>query len=265
MAAAFEVTRTVVGQRTLGRLVAKRVDVVFLCLRVEEILELDELVRVLGREVDGLTEVVGDPVELPSLVAVAKWQSLAADPWHPTVEAAGNPAVVIDRPIAEDLEVLDDVRAQSIGVAEAVAHGDALDRLLLDAVDVGRLSDPGRLVDSRHKVDDVVELGAQLAARSQVRRPRDREAVTGAAEVRCDLLHPLERRVERPRPGGIEVVLATRGAEVVDVFEEPLRILGKAVLEGRRAPHPVQRAFGGGPVVAGHVDKQRVVPDAESL
>ncbi len=93
--------------------------------------------------------------------------------------------------------------------------------------------------------------------------PRDRDAVAGSAEVRGHLLHPLERRVERPGPADVVVVFAADGAEVVDVVQQPLRILGHAVLVGRGAPAAVDGALRRGAVVSADVDEQGVVQLAE--
>ena len=109
----------------------------------------------------------------------------------------------------------------------------------------------------------MVELRAQSAPIGDALRPRHRHRVAGAAEVRGDLLHPLERRVERPRPADVEVVLALCRPEVVEVFEEPLGIFVHAVLERGCAPCAVHRSFRGRAVVAGDVDDERVVGDAE--
>ena len=47
-------------------------------------------------------------------------------------------------------------------------------------------------------------------------RPGDDHRVARAAEVAGHLLGPLERRIHRVRPGGREVVVVLRAAELVD-------------------------------------------------
>ena len=70
---------------------------------------------------------------------------------------------------------------------------------------------PRRFQDRRHDVDDVVELGPDAALVLDARRPGDDERIARAAEMRGDLLAPLERRVHRPRPADREVIVGTSG------------------------------------------------------
>ena len=61
------------------------------------------------------------------------------------------------------------------------------------------------------------------------------------------------------------MVLATLGAEVVDVLEQPIGILWYAVLERWRAPRAVDGSFGRCPVVARDVDNDGVVAEAHCV
>ena len=91
----------------------------------------------------------------------------------------------------------------AVGLAravEGVAHAHAFDRVLLDAVDAGRLRKPGGLEHGRGDVDDVVELRAHLATRREARRPVHDRPVARSAPVRGDLLRPLIGRVHGVRP-----------------------------------------------------------------
>ena len=67
---------------------------------------------------------------------------------------------------------------------------------------------------------DVVELGADAALVLDPARPGDDERVAGAAEMRGDLLAPLERGVHRPGPADREVVVGFRAADLVDMLED---------------------------------------------
>src|SRR5713226_7425326 len=58
----------------------------------------------------------------------------------------------------------------------------------------------GRFEDGRRDVDDMVELRADAALVSDARGPGDDHAVASTAEVRGNLLGPLERRVHRMGP-----------------------------------------------------------------
>ena len=97
---------------------------------------------------------------------------------------AGDPAIVIDRAVAEHLEVLRLACGGRIGVrlVPGVGHAYAFDRFLGDAVDHHRRRDAGGFEDRRHDVDDVMELGADAARVLDVAGPRHDHALAGAAE-----------------------------------------------------------------------------------
>jgi hypothetical protein len=101
---------------------------------------------------------------------------------------------VVERAVAEHLEVLGDSASRRSLVAEGVGHADALDGLLRDAIDLAGFGDAGDLENCWSDVDHVVKLGSQPALIGDVAGPRHDQAVAGAAEVRGDLFHPLERR-----------------------------------------------------------------------
>src|SRR5262249_58431812 len=86
------------------------------------------------------------------------------------------------------------------GLVEAVDDADALDRLLRDAVHHDWCGNARRLKDRRHDIDDMVELPADATLVLDLRRPRNRHALAGAAEERRDLLGPFIGRVECPGP-----------------------------------------------------------------
>src|SRR5215469_13440300 len=94
------------------------------------------------------------------------------------------------------------VRGWSIGVGfiEGVGETYAFDRVLFDAVNQVGLYNPASLQDRRNDVDYVVELVADGAWVVNMAWPGDDQPILGTAEIRRDLLRPLERGVERPRP-----------------------------------------------------------------
>ena len=176
-----------------------------------------------------------------------------------------HPPVVIDGTIAEHLEVLRSVPGRGVGVrlVPRVHHAHAFDGALLDAVDrIGR-RDAGRFEDGRHDVDDVVELAADAAYVVDVAGPGHGHALGRPAIVRCHLLHPLEGRVQRPRPACREMRERP--------FRSPERIPEKLVLHrhgnaiegGELVRCAVEHAFGARAVVATDVDDQGVVEFAE--
>ena len=140
-----------------------------------------------------------------------------------------------------------------------------MDRRLRDSVHRlgGRQS--RYLEDRGIDVDDVMELASQSAPGFHAPGPGNGQGIAGPTEVGSHLLHPLEGSIEGPGPTHVEVILAAVRAEIVHVGEEPFRVLVHAVLEGRRAPGTVHRAFRGGAVISGEIDHERVLKAALSL
>src|SRR5689334_8539647 len=93
-----------------------------------------------------------------------------------------DPAIMVKRAIAEHLEVLRVALLPRFGVSKTVHHADAFDRLLRDAVEFRR----------GDEIDHVVELVADAALVLDASGPRDDHWIARAAEVRSDLLAPLE-------------------------------------------------------------------------
>ena len=102
-------------------------------------------------------------------------------------------------------------------------------------------------------------------------RPVHHQRVAGAAEVRADLLAPLERRVAGPRPGRRVVRVHDRAAPGVDAAvalgELELHLVGQrdAVLHGQLVERAGDRALHAGAVVAPDPEDQRVVELAQLL
>src|SRR6059036_2755615 len=109
---------------------------------------------------------------------------------------------MVERSQAEHFEILRTVRrwCARIRPVECVGHAHAFDRFLGDAIHHNRGRDAGGLKECRYDVDYVVELVADAALVLDSGRPGNGHALTRAAKVSCDLLRPLERRVERPGP-----------------------------------------------------------------
>jgi len=101
---------------------------------------------------------------------------------------------------------------------------------------VSGAGDAGRFEDGRHDVDDMVELAAHAARIVDVARPRDGHALGGPAEMRRHLLHPLERRVERPGPRRREVRVGPVGP--------PELVPEELILTGTSTPLKVVNSFG---------------------
>ncbi len=150
-----------------------------------------------------------------------------------------------------------------VSLVPRIGHADAFDRVLLDAVDgIGR-RDACRFEDGRHDIDDVMELAANATHIVDVAGPRHRHALSGPAEVRRNLLHPLKWRVHRPRPTRCKMrERAFRTPEWVPK-ELVLHRHGNAI-EGRELVRcAVEHALGTRAVVATDVDDQGIVEFAE--
>src|SRR5208283_2796105 len=121
---------------------------------------------------------------------------------------------MVDAAIGEHLEVLRRPLRGRVGIrfVEGVRHADAFDRILFDTVDGVRRLYPRGFKDRRYNVDHVMELMMDAAWVVDVAGPRDNHSLTGAAEVRGDLLHPLERSVKGPGPRHRHVRVSFVGA-----------------------------------------------------
>src|SRR5262249_37688718 len=151
-------------------------------------------------QVDRLAEVLGDLVEFPCILSEIGGTDIY--PGQAAVAAAGDPAVMIESAVAEHLEVLGVVLTWLPGVltTESVGQTHTLDWLLRHAVRHCWLGDAHHLEDRRQNINRVMELGTDLAGVFNALRPGDDHAIAGAAEVRGDLLGPLEWRITSPSP-----------------------------------------------------------------
>ena len=186
-------------------------------------------------------------------------------PGDPVELAGGPPAVLVDRPVTDDLEVLDGVTLRCVRVLEAVEEARPFHRLLRGPVHDLGLRDTGRFEDRRPDVDAVRELGAQPTGVLDPFRPGDHHAVARAAEVGGNLLAPLEGRVPRPRPGGRVVRRVRVGAPRVEpavVLDQRELLLGgecDPVLHRQLVERAGDRALQARAVVAEDVDHERVL------
>ena len=110
-----------------------------------------------------------------------------------------------------------------------------------------------------------MELGPERPLVLDPRRPGDDERIARAAEMRGDLLAPLERRVHRPRPADREMIVGLRSADLVDVLQDVGRVLRLAVERHHFVEDAVQRPFHRGAVVADLPQDERIVVLADVL
>ncbi len=90
-----------------------------------------------------LAEVLVDVVKLPPILV--EGEQLGGGIPGDTVPGTGGPAFVIDRPVAEHLEILRGAAVLGLGVVKGVQDAHPLDRPLLDAVDDVGLGNADRL------------------------------------------------------------------------------------------------------------------------
>src|SRR5262249_49906365 len=154
---------------------------VVLCgLNPEEILQLAQLLRLPGGEVVGLTEILVDFVKLPSNAVHIVSRELEF-PGNSSAEGGGDPAIVVDGPVAEHLEILRRVATLGLRLIEGIDHAHAFDWLLGQAIYNGGRGDSGCLQNGWRDVDDVVELRAQAVLFLDALRPRYHQRVPRAA------------------------------------------------------------------------------------
>ena len=241
-------------------------DVVLTSLDIPLRDHLDQLVPVLGGKVVVLRRVLGDVVQLP-VMGIQVGQRLRRDRRTERLarlgerrtrpRAHGPPPVVVDRAVAEHLEVLGAVPGRGGRVVERVGEADAVDRRLGHSPDRCGWLGAERVQDGRDHVDDVRVLGADLTACLDAVRPGNQERVAGAAAVGLPLPPP-ERRVPGPGPAPRVVVEGRRPADLVNGPDAVFQRLGGVVEELQLIGRPGGAALGAGPVVGHHHD-QRVV------
>src|SRR6516162_2151672 len=105
----------------------------------------------------------------------------------------------------------------------------------------------------------MMELRADAALVLDARRPRNDDRVACAAEMRSDLLSPLERGVHCPGLAHGEMVIGIRAADFVDVFNYVRGILRHAVQTRHLVEHTIEGAFHRGAVVADFPDDKGIV------
>ena len=218
--------------------VVQRQDVVLLRFVEEELLQFLELVRIFRRDVLRLAEIFVGVVQLP-LILGELGQGRQRFP-RDAVPRHRGPAVMVDPAIAEHFEVLRSVARWRLRIAESVRHADALDRLLLDAVDGLRLRQFCCFQNSRCDIDDVMPLRTDTAGVFNAVGPRDHHAVARPAVVRRHLLGPLEWSVARQRPTHRNMRETVWSADSVEMFEDILRCVRNSVEQRHLIESPCQ-------------------------
>src|ERR1700760_3430851 len=129
------------------------------------------------------------------------------------------PAMVVDRAIAENLEILPFANGARFRIAKRAGDRNAVHWLLLDAIDSLGCRYVCNVEDRGNDIDQMRELTAHAAGVLYSRWPRHNHRIPRAAKMGRDLLDPLERRVARPGPGKRIVRLRVGIADFVDLLE----------------------------------------------
>ena len=183
-------------------------------------LQLLELLGVLGGQVVDLGAVLREVVELP-LVELELPPS-----GDRRVQRVREPALVVERSHPEHRVELG---LPPVGGRVRQRGRDALplDRALGVALEHLRRLDAEHLVQRRDEVHRVDVLVAHAAARVDPLRPGHEQGIRHAALVAGEALPVRERRVERPRPAGVVVVVGARAAQLVEALEVRLDAVGR--------------------------------------
>ena len=139
------------------------------------------------RQVVALGRICLHVVELPPVLVERRQRH--HDPWR-RVPGNGRPAIVIDAPVAEHLEVLGRVALGGVLGVKRVGHAHAVHWPLAHTINRLRLGNAGSLEDRRGDVDHVMELGPRRRVGLDAVGPRHGEWLPRAAEVRGDELDP---------------------------------------------------------------------------
>jgi hypothetical protein len=115
------------------------------------------------------------------------------------------------------------------------------------------------LQERRHDVDDVVELGPDRSLVLDPGGPGNDQRIARAAEMRGDLLPPLEGGIHRPHPADRNIIVGLWTANLVDVFGEIGRVFAHAVERRHFIEGAVESPFHRSAVVADLPHDNRVV------
>src|SRR5262245_45685834 len=222
-----------------------------------QILQRPEFAGVARCQVVGLRKVLVDVVKFPLGLIDVETGAIGL-PWRER-KGGGKPTVLVNAAVDADLKHLRLVALGRIPIAERIGDADALDGFLSDSIEDIRRLQTGYLQDGGHDVDDMVELSAQAAFFCDLGRPGDKHRITRAAEMRSDLLRPLEGRVHRPGPGRREMVEMLGTAELVDNLDVVLPSRQDVVEEGILVSRAFNATFGRGAIVADDIDDHGVV------
>ncbi len=217
------------GQHVGKAMVAPVVDrehVVALGLRVPIRDEVAQALRMVRREVVHLGGVAADVEERPRVggEVVAALDAVALGRGELVhVVGDGLPAVVVDGPAPPALVVLAGANLAGSCVAQHRDEADAVDRHAGPVGYAGEL-EPAEVEDRRRDVDRVAVLGAQTTGLGDTRRDDDHRVAHSPFERVA--LPPSERGVGREGPAPRVVAVRTEPAEVVEVRELVVEVVG---------------------------------------
>ena len=174
----------------------------------------------------------------------------------------GKPAILIETPVADNLEILDGVLLIRVAIVKAVHHAGALDRDLGYAIHHRRLGNARGLEDRGYHVDDMGELLPNFTLGLDAVGPVNHCAVACAAEIAGNLLGEGEGGIKGDGPTDGHVCVGGGSAPFVEVGELLLRGFRNAVEEMSPVPVTGLIALRAGTVIATDVNHQGVIQRA---
>ncbi len=233
----------------------------------EQLFQFLDLRGILGSHIVELSPVLVQVIQLPWPGFRMLVGRSAVVPGHTHDLGAEDPAIVVDRVVADHLEILGLVRRGCVGVlrVECIHHAHAIHGILLDAVNHLGQRNSGRFEKGRRDVDNVMELVTDAALVLDHPGPGYGHALLGAAKVGADHFGPGERRAKGPGPAyrhvGIGLVRSPGVVVLHLCFHRQMDALNRCDFV-RRTGRP---AFRAGAVVAADVDDQGVIEPAQIL
>ena len=201
------------------------------------------------------TEIFLDVVQLP-LVVFKRSPRLGLP--RRAVHRGGEPALLVDAPVARHLEVLRGVARLRLGFIQGVQHAHAFEWFLLDAIHDARLGHTDYLQHRRRNIDHVHPLRTQAALLRDALRPMDHHRLADAA-VRGHLVPPPKRRRAGKSPAIVVQNMGFGAADLVEVLQRNVQGLGQPVEHRQLIECAVEAALENRTVVAGNVEDQRIV------
>lgn len=246
---------------SLGAAAVEGQDLVFARFDIPHGDHFDQFVPVLIGQIAGFGEIFRHVIQLPAVgIQFAQFflGNLHLSEGHsglgkggPRNGAYGAPAVVVDRSVAEHLEILGDVAVFRLPLVKGMSKAHALDGRLGDAADFRRRLDLQGVQYRRQQIDGVSVLRADFPFCLDTLWPMHDERIADTSAVGFPL-PALERGVARPGPAPGVMIEILRAAQIVQRLEIGFQGLRHIVEELVFVDRAGGAALGAGAVVGDH-------------